>query len=71
MNILKEFLLIHKNAKILEIGGGDGPYKDKILPKLEKFENFKWLGHLDYPNDVRDYLSEIDVYALVSGHIVS
>ena len=55
----------------MEIGGGDGPYKDKILPKLEKFENFKWLGHLDYPNDVRDYLSEIDVYALVSGHIVS
>ncbi len=46
---------------------GDGPYKDKILPKLEKFKNFKWLGHLDYPDNVRDYLSEIDVYALVSG----
>jgi len=46
---------------------GDGPYIDKILPKLEKFKNFKWLGHLDFPDDVRDYLSEIDVYALVSG----
>lgn len=46
---------------------GDGPYKDKILPKLEKFKNFKWLGHLDYPDGVRDYLSEIDVYALVTG----
>lgn len=46
---------------------GDGPYIDKILPKLEKFKNFKWLGHLDYPNDVRNYLSEIDVYALVTG----
>ena len=46
---------------------GDGPYKDKILPKLKKYKNFKWIGHLDYPEDVRDYLSEIDVYALVSG----
>ena len=46
---------------------GDGPYIDKILPKLEKFKNFKWLGNLDYPNDVRNYLSEIDVYALVTG----
>ena len=46
---------------------GDGPYINKILPKLEKFKNFKWLRHLDYPDKVRDYLSEIDVYALVSG----
>jgi glycosyltransferase involved in cell wall biosynthesis len=46
---------------------GDGPYVNKILPKLEKFKNFKWLRHLDYPDNVRDYLSEIDIYALVSG----
>ena len=46
---------------------GDGPYREKILSKLNKYPNFKWLGSLEYPNKVRQYLSEIDVYALVSG----
>src|SRR2546425_1962906 len=46
---------------------GDGPYRDCVLPELNKFENFKWLGKLSYPEGVRDFLSEIDVYALVSG----
>jgi glycosyltransferase involved in cell wall biosynthesis len=46
---------------------GDGPYRDKILPVLEKYDNFKWLGSLEYPEKVRQYLTEIDVYALVSG----
>ena len=46
---------------------GDGHYKDKILKKFENFENFVWLGRLDYPNKVREFLSEIDVYALISG----
>ena len=31
------------------------------------YENFHWLGHLQYPEKVREYLSEIDIYALVSG----
>jgi len=46
---------------------GDGPYREKILSALKKFENFKWLGSLEYPHSVRQYLSEIDVYALISG----
>jgi len=46
---------------------GDGPYRDKILPVLEKYDNFKWLGPLQYPDGVREYLTEIDIYALVSG----
>ena len=46
---------------------GDGPYRDTVLQHLKKFENFKWLGALEYPDKVREYLSEIDVYALVSG----
>ena len=46
---------------------GDGPYRDKILPVLEKYDNFKWLGPLQYPDKVREYLTEIDIYALVSG----
>jgi len=46
---------------------GDGPYRDDVLPILEKFDNFQWLGALEYPNKVRDFLTEIDVYALLSG----
>jgi len=46
---------------------GDGPYRDKILLILEKYTNFKWLGALQYPDKVREYLTEIDVYALISG----
>ena len=46
---------------------GDGVYRDNILPVLEKFENFHWLGTLDYPDKVREFLTEIDVYALISG----
>ena len=46
---------------------GDGPYMDQILPYLQKYNNFKWLGSLQYPDEVRQFLTEIDVYALVSG----
>lgn len=46
---------------------GDGPYSEKILSILKKYKNFKWLGALEYPNKVREYLTEIDVYALISG----
>ncbi len=46
---------------------GDGQYKDKILPVLGKHKNFHWLGSLDYPDRVREYLSTIDVYALPTG----
>ncbi len=46
---------------------GDGLYKNKILDKLNKFKNFEWLGALEYPEKVREYLTEIDAYALISG----
>jgi len=46
---------------------GDGVYRDQILPVLQKFENFHWLGAIDYPDKVREFLTEIDVYALISG----
>ena len=46
---------------------GDGVYRDKVLPLLEKYENFHWLGSLEYPDRVREFLTEIDVYALISG----
>ena len=46
---------------------GDGPHREKILSVLGKYENFKWLGNLQYPDKIMQYLSSIDVYALVSG----
>ena len=46
---------------------GDGPYKERILNTLNRYENFVWLGRLEYPDKVREFLSEIDVYALISG----
>ena len=46
---------------------GDGPFREKIMIKLKKYKNFEWLGALEYPNKVREYLSEIDIYALISG----
>ena len=46
---------------------GDGPFREKILSRLNKYSNFKWLGYLDYPDKVREFLSEIDIYALITG----
>jgi len=46
---------------------GDGQYRKKITDKLEKFDNFNWLGRLSYPDDVRKFLQTIDVYALITG----
>ena len=46
---------------------GDGIYREKITSELKQFSNFKFLSRMKYPNEVRDFLSEIDVYALITG----
>jgi glycosyltransferase involved in cell wall biosynthesis len=46
---------------------GDGQYKKRIIDRLNKFENFKWLGRMDYPDEVKSFLESIDVYALITG----
>ena len=46
---------------------GDGPLRKRVLSELDQYDNFHWLGNLQYPDKVREYLSEIDVYALVTG----
>ncbi|MEM3008239.1 MAG: glycosyltransferase family 4 protein [Candidatus Nitrosotenuis sp.] len=46
---------------------GDGPYRQKITDVLGKYKNFRWFGALQYPDQVREYLASIDVYALASG----
>jgi len=65
MQILPE--IVQKFPNITFYWAGDGIYKEKILAKLEKYENFHWLGSLEYPEKVRQYLASIDVYALISG----
>ena len=47
---------------------GDGIFRQKILDVLGKYENFKWLGSLEYPDKVRKFLSSIDIYLLLSGY---
>lgn len=59
--------ILKRNPKIMFYWVGDGPYRNKILETLSKFDNFKWLGLKKYPHEVRDFLSEIDIYALISG----
>lgn len=46
---------------------GDGPYRQKIMNVLSKYKNFRWLGALQYPDQVREYLASLDIYALPSG----
>ena len=59
--------VLKKFPNITFYWAGDGPYAKKILSTLKKYPNFKWLGNLDYPNKVKEYLDEIDIYALISG----
>lgn len=67
----KEMLTLERAIKTLPhvtfYWAGDGPYRDYVLDRLKKYGNFTWLGNLEYPNKVREYLSEIDIYALISG----
>ena len=67
----KELLILPKILEELPdvhfYWAGDGIYRNEVLPILEKFENFHWIGAIDYPDKVREFLSEIDVYALISG----
>ena len=59
--------VIEKMPDVNFYWAGDGQYKNKILSVLGKFDNFHSLGSLQYPDKVREYLSEIDVYALITG----
>ena len=65
MLILKKVL--EKMPDVNFYWAGDGPLRERVLSELDKYDNFHWLGNLQYPDKVREYLSEIDVYALVTG----
>ena len=66
MLTLKKVLEAMPNVNFYWVGEM-GPYTDKILSELDAYENFHWLGPLKYPDQVREYLSGIDIYALVTG----
>ena len=53
MKILPEVL--EKMPDVHFYWAGDGVYKDEVLPLLEKYENFHWLGSLEYPDKVREF----------------
>ena len=65
MLVLKKVL--EKMPNVNFYWAGDGPYRARILSELSKFKNFKWMGRLQYPEKVREFLSSVDVYALASG----
>ena len=46
---------------------GDGLYSEKIIPSLTKNTNFVWLKNLDYPKEVKKFLSEIDIFLSLTG----
>lgn len=63
--VLEEVLKKMPNVNFYWVG--DGQYRTKITDRLQKFNNFKWLGRLEYPTEVRKFLETIDVYALITG----
>lgn len=65
MLILKKILGKMPDVNFYWVGGGD--VENKILSELNSFENFHWLGSLKYPDKVRQFLSEIDVYLLATA----
>ena len=65
MLVLKKVLERMPNVNFYWVG--DGPLRERILSELDNYSNFHWLGKLQYPDKIREYLSEIDVYALITG----
>ena len=65
MLILKKVL--EKMPAVNFYWAGDGPLRERVLSELDKYDNFHWLGNLQYPDKVREFLSEIDIYAIITG----
>ena len=59
--------VLEKMPEVNFYWAGDGPLRDRVLSELDTYDNFHWLGMLEYPDKVREFLSEIDVYALITG----
>jgi len=59
--------IIEKLPHVNFYWAGDGKYSSKILEQLKKYDNFHWLKRLEYPDGVRKFFSEMDVYGLLTG----
>lgn len=60
--------ILEKFPNVMFYWAGDGIFRQQILNNLGKYKNFKWLGNLQYPKEVRKFLSSIDLYLLLSGY---
>ena len=65
MLVLKDVL--KRLPDVMFYWAGDGPYTHSIMSELGNYPNFKHLGSQDYPGGIRRFLTEIDIYALISG----
>ena len=65
MEILQE--TIPKFPNVTFYWAGSGNIEHLVLGWLDKFPNFKRLGRISYPEGVRDFLSEVDILAQVTG----
>ena len=65
MEILRE--VIPRFPDVTFYWAGSGNIEHLVLSWLGKFPNFKRLGHVSYPEGVRDFLSEVDILAQVTG----
>ena len=65
MLILKKVL--EKMSDVNFYWAGGGPLQNRILSELSTYENFHFLGRLEYPDKIREFFSAMDVYALVTG----
>lgn len=67
----KEMLILPKvleaHPEVTFYWAGDGEYQKEILSELKQFENFIPLGNISYPDEVKKYVSDIDIFALISG----
>ena len=46
---------------------GDGPHLERVKNHFRKEKNVKVIGRVSYPQELRQFLTEIDVYVLPSG----
>ena len=66
--VLKKAIMSLPNVHFYWVGFGQ--YQERILQELNTFDNFHWLGKFpweEYPEKVRQFLTEIDIYALPTG----
>ena len=65
MKVLREVIPKFPNATFYWAGSGN--IEHLVREWLDEFPNFKRLGRISYPEGVRNFLSEVDILAQVTG----